>query len=177
MTYEQRIIIINQFKILEKLYPDEEKDFSSRRKALEEGYVLHYEMIDPGISKDELSAEECQEILNILNMYRIIKASYNKLDDKTGISIPPKSFPGFDGNNETKRMFYVEYFLHDLERFTELHDDDEDFPDYNTHIESLEIYREMLTKFNSWGSEKHNLSGDRINELLKIGDVFDAMDE
>ena len=41
-TLEQRLILINQYKILEKLYPEEAETYSQHREILEEGYTLHY---------------------------------------------------------------------------------------------------------------------------------------
>jgi hypothetical protein len=47
LTRTERWILVNQYRILEALYPDEAKWFAENREALSSGYELHYRgMID-----------------------------------------------------------------------------------------------------------------------------------
>ena len=41
-TLEQRLILINQYKILEKLYPEDAKTYARYQEILNKGYTLHY---------------------------------------------------------------------------------------------------------------------------------------
>src|SRR3954468_5735854 len=112
LTRTERWILANQYRILEALYPDEAKRLAEYREAIEHGYELHYDWIAHSIydKGDALSAEECKEVIQILDMHRALKRSYEALTDKSGIKEYGVKFAGFDGNNETAQMAYARYF-------------------------------------------------------------------
>lgn len=160
----ERLFISNQFKILEKLYPDEAEYYAISRKAIEEGYTLHYDWIVDHLF-DEISYEDCKEVLEILDMYSQLTYSYNRLDDKSGIDTLFLKFRGFDGNNESKYMSYTQYFINDLDRFPELKYEQKR-PDFNSHMPTLHKYRPMLNEWNKT-DDKFNLSKEDINRILQ----------
>ena len=162
LSKKERLILRNQLKILEELEPEEAEYYRKTRKAIEKGFSLHYE--PKVLLYEEMSEEECREVINILNMYRALTFSYKNLDDKSEIEEVKIEFPGFDGNNETKQLAYAEYFMNDLDRFAELRDDS-DYPDYNSHSRRLEQYRRMLNEWNAIGN-KHELSKEEIIRLI-----------
>ena len=100
LSESERLILSNQYKILEELYPDEANIYRRHGKIVEEGYTLNYEEICTHIY-DELSNKECREVLDILDMHSALRQSAQALTDEPSISI---SFHGFDGNNETKQF-------------------------------------------------------------------------
>jgi uncharacterized protein YfbU (UPF0304 family) len=157
----KRYELINQLLILEKLYPEESEYYANNRKALERGYELHYNWLTEHIS-DGLSTEQCNEILEILDMYRSITLSWNRLSKEK--EIPDKlKFKGFDGNNETAWMGYVQYFIIDLDRFRELTYGNE-YPYFNSHLPMLKKYQKML---NIWKNFDFDLTKEQINVLLE----------
>ncbi|MGL4875275.1 MAG: YfbU family protein [Clostridium sp.] len=162
----ERLLFANQFRILEKLYPDDAEYYENSRIALEEGFVGHYGNIFEGISDDELSEEECGEVIEILNMYRAITFSYKNLDDKEGISDADIRFEGFDLNDqyEGKLVVYARYFINNLNRFIELKYGKE-YADCNSHCCKIDDYRRML---NIWGEldKKMKLSNSEIKRLV-----------
>lgn len=163
-----RLIMSNQYRILEKLIPEEAEYYERNRKAIEEGYTLHYEQLTEFLY-DELAEEQCKEVLDILDMYRALTFSFQRLEDKTGIKEYYIKFPGFDGNDEleSKMMGYTRYFINDLNRFDELRDDSR-FPDYNSHCKMLGIYRRMLEEWKRSGN-KHDLSKEEIIKIINAG--------
>lgn len=164
LTRKERLFLSNQLKILEKTYPDEAEYYAKHRKAIEMGYSLHYDGVAEHLY-NEMSEEECREVINILDMYRALTFSYKNLEDKSGIEERRIEFPGFDGNNETDQMAYTEYFINDLNRFDELRDNSE-FPDYNSHCPMLDKYRKMLKSWEE-SSNKHNLTKSEIIRILE----------
>ena len=161
---KERLILSNQLKILEKLYPEESDYYARHRKALEEGYALHYNWLFENID-DEMNAEECKEVVDILDMYRAISFSYQKLEDKGELEGHYYlEFRGFDGNNETKQMAYAQYFMIDLDRFKELRYD-QPSPDLNSHMQMMPKYRNMLSKWKNC-KDKNHLSKDDIELIL-----------
>jgi len=164
LTLKDRLIIVNQLKILEKLYPDEAKYYSAQRKAIENGYKLHYDDL-VAYFLDEMSEDESNEVLSILSMYRALTFSYQRLADKSGIKSDDIRFPGFDGNNEASQYLYTQYFIIDLERFDELKYGHEN-PDLNSHAQKLDKYRRMLNVWNRY-ENTHELSKEQIIAILR----------
>lgn len=157
----ERLNFINQMLILEKLYPEEAEYYAKNRKALEHGYELHYSWLVESIS-DPLSEDQCKQVLDVLDMYRSITFSWERLHG--GEEIPSKlKFRGFDGNNETAQMGYTQYFINDLDRFREL-TYDSDYCDFNSHCPMLEKYTRMLAMWKSLDS--FELSEEEIEAVV-----------
>jgi uncharacterized protein YfbU (UPF0304 family) len=156
----KRYELINQLLILEKLYPEEAAYYAKNRKALESGYQLHYSWLTENIS-DGLSEEDCKEVLDILDMYRSITFSWQRLHESE--ELPEKlKFRGFDGNNETELMGYVQYFVIELGRFEELAYGNER-PYFNSHSRRLEKYKRMLSV---WKQYDFDLTDDQIDSVM-----------
>jgi uncharacterized protein YfbU (UPF0304 family) len=152
----ERWMLSNQYKILEALYPDEAKDYAHIRDAIESGYELEYEQIISYIYEEGLSEEECREIRAIMAMFSSLKASYNQLEDKSGIDEWKITFRGFSGNDETLQMAYAQY-LRERGSFRDLERGD----DFNSHFPALSGYRKKLSKWRDSENE-HALSKDDI---------------
>ncbi|AUX31951.1 MULTISPECIES: YfbU family protein [Sorangium] len=148
LTKLERLILSNQYRILEALYPKQGYDRS--REIVENGYEQDYERLAEHIDDDVVTTEESKEVRDILHFHRILKQSYDKLDDKSGIEPESIEFAGFDGNDdqESKLLGYVRYYCAPGERkYTELNKGD----DYNSHTPMLSTYRTMLKRWHEMG--------------------------
>lgn len=162
LSITERWMLANQYRILERLYPDEAGSLNQDRTALEDGYELHYEEAASrvNISMDGMTEDECREVLDILNMYRALTFSYRDLPEKTGIEERDIEFPGFDGNNEGKQLAYAKYFCAlDEGRFTELGTPE------NSHFPTMNRYRRMLEDWES-SENKYKLTREDIQRIL-----------
>lgn len=164
LTKYERLNLINQYKILEKLYPEDEEDYKVLRKALEEGYVYNYNDSFQWMD-DELSEVECREVIEILNMYRDLTFSYKNLSGKEEIEESKLIFRGFDGNYETKQYVYSKYYLIDLDKYLELRQHSK-YPDFNTHTEMLDKYRRMLSIWNTLNNNRNELTAEEIKRII-----------
>lgn len=142
LTVKERLVLVNQYRTLAALYPDERHHYLRHVEALESGYELHYRELTVRFA-DGLSAEDSREVLDILDMYSDLRFSFGHLKDKTGIEEFEIEFPGFDGNNESERMAYARYFTIELDRFNSLHSGIKKHG-LNSHMPTLNIYRRML---------------------------------
>ncbi|MBN9654708.1 YfbU family protein [Halobacillus sp. GSS1] len=165
LSNSERLILLNQYSILEKLDPDYEAYYGLKKEIVENGYVQDYGELYQTLA-EEVEEITTKEVWDILQMYRSITFSYDKLKDKEGLEKTDIKFRGFDGNNETTHMFYTKFVLHKLDRYKELWDD-EKYPDYNTHSPRLEKYRRMLKvwKLESDRYDSH-LSAQEIKTIL-----------
>lgn len=165
LNTKERLTLSYQLKILEKLYPEESEYYANHRKAIEDGYELHYSWITEHLS-DGLTSEECTEVLDILDMYTSLYYSFKNLESPKDLSIESIKFPGFDGNNETMRMAYTKYFIEDLGRYEWIKELTNGF--YNSHTRMVEIYQQMLKIFKEVPpKERNKLSEEKIKELIE----------
>lgn len=164
---KDRALFIYLFKIL-KNQGDDEYDYDNMIKALQYGFCLHYKDVFDCLFDEELSEEECKEVLDILEMYRGITYSYINLknQDKEGeLTDEMISFPGFDGNNETKQLSYVHYFLDDLGRYEEIKKYSNGY--YDSHYPKLGEYRRKYKRWQEF-TNKYKMTEMEILDILNI---------
>ncbi|CAK2832462.1 YfbU family protein [Vibrio breoganii] len=164
LNRQERLNLVNQFLILEKLYPEEADYYAKHRKAIAEGYELHYEWIYEGLWEG-LSKADCQFVLEILDLYRAISFSSRHFTNETVQKHSWYQFPGFDGNNESSYMAYCRYFIVDLERFDELRYG-QDIPDLNSHAPTIKKYKAMLDTWHELG-KPIDLTSEQIINILE----------
>lgn len=159
----ERLLLSNQFRILEKLYPEEADYYSSNRTVLERGYKLHYGEIFETFY-EEMSEVECKEVVDVLDLYRAITFSYRDLSDKNDINEEEIRFYGYDGNNEIRQYLYAKFFILELDRFQELTDGQKN-PEFNSHSPRITKYKNMLIVWKTYGNCRQ-LTVSQIKEIL-----------
>lgn len=156
LTSNERLILHNQFLILEKLYPA--GGYGEKRIIVENGYKYHYPDLFFSISDEELSLEDSKFVLDVLEMHRGIYFSNRKL----GNIVENAYFKGFDGNNENALMNYAKFFVFDLDRYEELQD-----LDFNSHSQMKSKYQHMLSKWMKLDIDKrYSMSKEEIEDIL-----------
>lgn len=145
MSKFERMLLINQYRILEKLYPDEAEDMAVQREALEKGYEVLYsrgsEYIYDG--DDAMTADESREVWDTMDMFDAINRSLPKSFDTTGY--PLVRFAGYDGNNEGKFMGFAQYTVERLKRFDYLPMQKPGY--WNSHMPIRPVYQRMLAEW------------------------------
>lgn len=121
LTEKERLILYNQYEILKLLNPDEKEYYERDQEILINGFKYNYNDLVSGFM-DETSEEISQFVIDVLQMYRVLNNSYNKLndDEKSQIDLYDISFKGFDGNEEIDYYTYAKFYLEKLDRFGEL---------------------------------------------------------
>lgn len=158
----QRIILINQYNILEHLDSGNAEKHRSRQDVLRNGWELEYDSIF-GHVDDGLSETECREVYDILTMYSALNRAYRSMADKSGIGAEDLKFEGFDGNGEGGRLGYVRYLIHETRRWPNLAVGTDD--DFNSHIDVLDKYRRMLVEWQR-SVDKNRLTKDDISRIM-----------
>lgn len=165
LSVKERLQLSFQLRILEKLYPDEQEYYANHRKAIEDGYQLHYDWITENLSEG-LTKDECKFVLEVLSMYSSLYFHVSNLKD-SDLTIELVKFPGFDGNNETMFMAYTKYFIEDLDRFREIKESTSGY--YNSHMRMIPSYKKMLLKWKEFKiGNTYELTEKNIKELLAI---------
>jgi uncharacterized protein YfbU (UPF0304 family) len=127
---------------------------------VEKGYTLRYEWLTEHLY-DEMAECECREVLDILEMYRAMIFSQQKLGESEELTEKSVRFPGFDSNNEAKQHSYTRYLVIDVCR------NGTQYPDFNSHCKMLPTYKSMLNIWNSL-SDKYDLAANEIKKILEI---------
>ncbi len=159
LNEKERLILFNQYRILEKLYPEEEKECQNAQKILAEGFEIEYDSLVEFMS-DGIPIDICKEVIDILQMYRSLYGSYHELSDKTGIDKDNVIFQGFDGNEETEHFIFACFYLEDLGRFSEFKD-----VEINSHSNRLYKYLPMLNEWRKYG-RYDTLSKEQIIKII-----------
>ncbi len=159
-SIKERLFLANQYLILEKLYPERASDYARRREAISRGYMLDYGWIAGEIDQDEMSVEECREVINILDMHRSLLLSCQSA------RVDPKGvrFEGFDKNQERRQYGYASYLLAVEGKWNELKKPGDD---YSSDHPTLERYRAMLRRWLTINyPRRFNLTRQQIEEIL-----------
>lgn len=139
---KDRLILINQYKILEKLYPDDMNMYKNHRIALEDGFELNYNWLFEELD-EELSEEKCKEIFAILSMFRAIYNSSKNIPKEELNNLKALKFQGVNVEYEYKEFAYINYIINELDRFEELKYGNK-LTDFNSRVPMLEKYKHML---------------------------------
>ncbi len=127
-------------------------------EILERGYTREYPTLFEDLSK-ELSAETCEEVVDILEMYRELHDAYGALADKTAVASQDAEFHGFDGNNEGEQRSYARFLITRLGHWQEFKDAGNGL---NSHHPTLDRYRSMLRKWKASADQRHLTREDII---------------
>lgn len=165
LTRVERLILLNQNKILSLLSPDEAESRRSHEQILVEGLELEYERLLGAVYDEVFPAASCTEVIDILEMYESMQVSVNSLTNKAGLS-DSVGFPGFDGNNEAAHMTYAR-FLREDGRFAHVELQCRD--DLNSHFPTLDRYRAMLKVWKALPNRR-SLNATEINSILSATD-------
>lgn len=167
ISKKDRLILINQYRILAVLYPEDREHYDELAKILEDGYSIFYGQTTERLSTD-LPEDEGKLVLNILDFYRMIE-DFKRTNKNTIIGEHAYgSFPGFDGNNETSHLSFVRFLIDDQKKFSEQRNYFKHYDSFNSHMPMRQKYRRMIDKWQNHGNSKWRLSESEILEILDL---------
>ena len=158
LTDQERIILINQNRILALLDKTNADQYRKVITVLEKGLEAEYEGM---YLEDPMSEADCKEVLDILAMFNALHYSYDSLEDKSGIEEAAVKFVGFDGQNEGRQLGYARYLIEQDNRYTHPVEGE----DLDSHCPVIDDYREMLERYKALG-EPHLLTREQLLEVI-----------
>ena len=164
LTKVERLILVNQCLILEKLYPRKASSYGYVREGLELGYSRAEDYALEQIRDCHLTAETCAEIVDVLNMHRALYASSRQLRGASGIDRKDLKFQGFDGNEEASSLRFVAYVCSQPPkgRYREVCNPKK----LGSHTTMWPRYRAMLREWRAMGSKGAYLSEAEIRRIV-----------
>lgn len=183
LTLAERSVLTSQHKILAALNAtDEDCERKQHLKVVEvltNGFTGEYDSVFAGFDP-EISRRECRLVWDLLDMFRVLRFSLERLDEEEIAEIGEYvelalSFKGFDGNDavEARLMRYARFLVDDgrWDEQAKVFEKDRG----NSHSPMLGSYRRMLAAFETIWDRKtrdHSKSfDDRLHldvEELKV---------
>lgn len=157
LSYAERILLANQFKILEILDPHSAKDYSQSREIVEAGYQYLYETVNTSISTADMPMETGEEVCEILDMFCVLEHSSKDMG-KTMEQLDV-TFDGFD-ESDGHHYHFAMFARRKLDRWSEL----KHYPDSSQTESMLPRYRSMLHTWRTMG-KPNKLSEEEIARL------------
>lgn len=160
MTTTQRLILVNQYKLMALLDTDNAAQYQRLERIVKGGFAL--ELKD--ISKEflDLSKEECRLVRDTLEMYNALQVSYNNLGDKSAVSEHRLQFIGYCAVREKKYLNYLQFIRETEPKYQELLNSQADF---DAQTPMWDKYGKMLDIWRSCPHEYH-LSAVEIQNIL-----------
>lgn len=161
LTDKERLFLANQHEILGHLNKDNSDYHFKLAEQLRDGHEWLYSQSFDNFSEN-LPDDAAELVLNILQIYEMIQDTYDGLSDKSLISEHQIKFPGFDGNNETEFMGFVDALEKD-NRFVDVIQTG----NRNSHSPKVHVYERMIAKWQAFG-KPYNLTTEQLIEILGI---------
>lgn len=160
-----RIVLINQMLILKAVDPQRSGDYETKLNAVQSGYEHEFQRL--WSLGPIFSTQDCAEVIDILNLFRMLGDSYDdlKAEAKGGIDDRRLRFPGFDGNGEAEQFGYASYLIKELGLFQEALRDD-----LNSHYPTLPRCRAMLEEWKRRGEPYTAMSQQDIAAIIEAGE-------
>lgn len=164
LSKKDRVLLINQYKILAALDKGDESRYLELIDILEHGYSIFYSLVDEWVSKD-MPEEEGRFVLNVLDLYRSIEDVKRSTRDTRLLEHHFAVFPGFDGNNESEYLGFCRFLIEKQGKFQEQEQYLAKNDGMNSHMPMIEKYRRMLAAAGDAFAVRH-FSPDRVLAIL-----------
>jgi len=155
----ERLTLVNQYRILAAVSTSDREYYTRLADNLEAGHTWLYR--DFPHLQEELSDSTCRHVLDILQLYELLQASYRDLADKDGIAEREVAFDGFDGNNESEMLSFAQALIED-HRYVDVLGETA----VNSHGRTTEVYERMLAGWRAMGEPHDLLSASQIKQIL-----------
>lgn len=165
---KDRLLLINQYKILAAIDKSEESHYLELIEILERGYSIFYSMVDQWISED-MTKDEGRLVLEILDLYRAIEDVKRATKDNRLLTHRYGVFPGFDGNNESEYLGFCRFLIEKQGKFQEQEQYFSKNDGMNSHMPMTEKYRRMLDEKKAIAT--HDSWRLTVDQALKLLDA------
>jgi uncharacterized protein len=164
-TYSERVILVNQYKILSILEPSNAKHYASLIQILSEGFESRYSDCSMEVYPQTLSEEDCHDVSSTLQMFWDLQRDF--VARNPGKDSKHLNFPGYSGNEETSQLGYVAFLIDTEKKFQGLRFGQDRF---NSHSPAVDVYKRMRTAYDRIRKEAeyelNNLTNEQIQEIL-----------
>ena len=160
MPNAQRLILSNQYKMMTMLDPDNAERYRRLQTIIERGYGLQMRELDREFG--QLTEETCRTVIDIMEMYHAMHASWTNLKDNQSIDERRVTFLGFDAATEARFLGYVRFMVNVEGRYALF---DSGTHGFHAQTTMWEKYQRMLKVWQSCPRQYH-LSANEIAQII-----------
>lgn len=157
LTRKDRVILINQYRILKRLEPEAARHYDELIEILEKGYSLCYPRIEAALKESEIPEEVGQFVQDVLALYQAIDAyKAAHADDQALTGHPWASFRGFDSATESDYLIFARFLAHQSGAES-----------LDSHAPTLAKYRILVALYQALGAPAE-LCAEGIRKILGL---------
>lgn len=172
LSLKDRLILSNQYLILEHLDKEHAAEHGEHRKVLTRAQETHYVTLLEDFS-NALNLDVTREVMDILAMFTRLRLSYDHLGGQTSIAVKGIEFSGFNSEFEAEALSYAQFYMQKLGRHRWLRS--EDAQGIESSVPMLDVYRRMLSTWQGIGMSKV-LSESEIGEIVNARNGIQSVD-
>lgn len=167
LTRAERWMLANQMEILMRLDPMRAGEYKQARDVIIRGYSLAYAWYSEFLH-DEVPLETCNEVINILEMFRAIARATVEHGVPDGFDEWELRFHGFDGKSEAKLLGFTKFLVEqkgDWQEHAQAGDE------LDSHMPMLDHYRAMLRQWEGIDN-CYKLTQDQLLDIARAGRLW-----
>ena len=164
LTKKDRLLLINQYRILATLNKEDDAHYLELIEILERGYEVFYSLVHEWVS-DDMPTTEGRFVLDVLDLYRAIEDVKRSTKDERLVKHDYSYFRGFDGNNEAAHMGFSRFLIETQGKFPEQKPYLLRTGGLNSHMPMIPKYERMLEVAEGLTSIRQ-MSLDQVLEIL-----------
>jgi uncharacterized protein len=157
LTWTERVMLYNQFRILELLDPGRAEEYQQKQEIVGKGYEALYATLNENVSGEPPAKSVGEEVHEILDLFRALKNSAQKAGYAN--REPQIKFQGFDGNDEADHYGYAVFMIEKQGLWPEHRAES-----YDTHAPMLPKYSRMIEAWKKHGRAPE-LGRDQLEEI------------
>ncbi|CAN0459710.1 unnamed protein product, partial [Discosporangium mesarthrocarpum] len=162
LSLKDRLLLSNQYLILELLDKEHAAEHGERRRVLTKAQETHYVTLLEDFS-NALNLDVTREVMDILAMFTRLRLSYDHLGDRASIPDEGIDFAGFHAEFEGEMLSYAQFYMQKLGRDSWLKEGEGS--GVESDVPMLDVYRRMLAAWKRVGMSKV-LSEPEIAEIV-----------
>lgn len=168
LTQVERLILLNQHKILRALADGTPGEDDHTTEVLEHGFEYSYNELANHLY-EPFPADAGELVFNVLAMYDAIENYCRKHpDDVASLKASGRtSFAGFDGNNEGAHLNFTKFVVKKKGMFAALAPYEKTTDGFNSHWPMVETYREQHRRWKTMG-EPFDLTAEQFRAILDL---------
>lgn len=165
LSTAERLILTNQFKLLNATGGLEEGQHDELIEMLEHGYALQINEWLTGIERHALNETECRFVIELMDLFDLLYNSWQQLSEAEQQQIAEwrVRFSGFDSEHEFKYLEYVRYLVDTEKCWTHFRRDN----NFDSQRPTLDRYKTLLRNFEACQlQDAQKLSFAQLQDIL-----------
>lgn len=175
LSLKERLFLANQYEVLGKVSKadHDRKHYEMLVEVLKSGFSREYDELLLGFEREGLSQEDCQFVVDTLNLYRELRFSWeNNKEVRDNVEEEKTLFKGFDLNENSNYYSYYEFLVNDRGLWQEIRElmNQGKIDGFNSHG-AYPYISKLKSMISNWKEIQERRSIDNSYEELSLEEV------